>query len=75
MRGTVQDVSFVTSVPGPVAPVEKTAAAHTSNGDRYRLKSSTSFELRPSRKRTLTAFTRFVVLTTETSVWLPSLTV
>src|SRR5262249_17265132 len=40
-------------------------AVHTSFGDRNRLKSSTSADVRPSNTRTLTALARLVVFTTD----------
>ena len=76
--GIVQDLSVVEiwapavdaspAAIGVTTGAGETVAVHTSNGDRKTLKSSTSTLLRPSRKRTLTALTLAVVLTTDSSV-------
>ena len=63
--GVVQDLSNVT-MPAPSA-VGMIAAVQTSCADRNKLKSSTSRQFLPSRKRTLTAFAEAVELTTDSS--------
>ena len=63
--GIVQDLSAV-KMPAPSA-VGMIAAVQTSLADRYKLKSRTSREFLPSRKRTLTAFADAVELTTDSS--------
>ncbi len=67
MAGRVQEWSGVLIWPGAPAADDdgEMTATHTSFGDRNRLKSSTSAEVLPSRKRTLTAFAKVVVFTTE----------
>ncbi len=69
----VQLVSVVvicapTGPAGPDGSTGSTEAVHMSYGDRNTLKSSTSAEALPSRKRTLTAFVEVVVLTIDNSV-------
>src|SRR6185312_1036890 len=64
--GTVHDLSKVPT-PAPPADVGRIAAVQTSCADRKRLKSSTSCEFLPSRKRTFTAFAEAVELTTVSS--------
>ena len=54
-------------VPVTVGPNGMMAAVQTSNGERNKLKSSTSALFLPSTKRTLTAFTEAVELTTDSS--------
>ncbi len=71
MAGRVQEASAVSRWPGAPAALDDgtMAAVHTSFGDRNRLKSRTSAEVLPSRIRTLTAFPKVVVLTTEMYVF------
>jgi hypothetical protein len=68
--GFVQETSVVRMRAASVAPGPgMMAAVQTSFGDRNKLKSRTSDEVLPSRIRTLTAFARLVVLTTERYVF------
>ena len=63
--GDVQDLSAV-KMPPPFA-VGMTATVQTSFAERYKLKSRTSREFLPSRKRTFTALADAVELTTDSN--------
>jgi len=66
--GNVQETSNVPTLAPPVLASGRIAAVQTSNGERNKLKSSTSRLFLPSRKRTLTALAVAVELTTDMSV-------
>src|SRR4029079_8138638 len=66
--GSVHDRSAVPTLAPPVTVSGSTAAVHTSNGERKRLKFRTSRLFLPSRNLTLTAFAAEVGLTIDSKV-------